>query len=133
MERKDEAKTGRYVTLLRAAWFLPHPCCSDTLSLNEEVVNCLYRRPNAMCTLICFPWAGSGSIHFAKWGNDMQDSLEVHSIRLAGRESRLEEPFSSDICQIADEIVCALLPVLQDKPFAFFGHRYLKSILKDVS
>ncbi|KAM7155400.1 S-acyl fatty acid synthase thioesterase, medium chain-like isoform 2-T3 [Molossus nigricans] len=100
MERKDEAKTGR----------------------NEDVVNCLYRRPNAMCTLICFPWAGSGSIHFAKWGKDMQDSLEVHSIRLAGRESRLEEPFSSDICQIADEIVCALLPVLQDKPFAFFGH-----------
>ncbi|KAM7154813.1 S-acyl fatty acid synthase thioesterase, medium chain-like [Molossus nigricans] len=100
MERKDEAKTGR----------------------NEDVVNCLYRRPNAMCTLICFPWAGSGSIHFAKWGKDMQDSLEVHSIRLAGRESRHEEPFSSDICQIADEIVCALLPVLQDKPFAFFGH-----------
>ncbi|XP_008590686.1 PREDICTED: S-acyl fatty acid synthase thioesterase, medium chain, partial [Galeopterus variegatus] len=48
--------------------------------------------------------------------------MSVHSIRLAGRESRLEEPFANDIYQIVDEIACVLLPVIQDKPFAFFGH-----------
>nr|XP_008266550.1 S-acyl fatty acid synthase thioesterase, medium chain [Oryctolagus cuniculus] len=89
---------------------------------NERVLNCIYQNPNAIFKLICFPWAGGGSTYFAKWGQKIHDSLEVHSVRLAGRESRFEEPFASDMYQIVDEIVCALLPIIQDKPFAFFGH-----------
>ncbi|KAL6077223.1 hypothetical protein STEG23_037678, partial [Scotinomys teguina] len=89
---------------------------------NENVLNCLYRKPDAVFKLICFPWAGGGSAHFAKWGQTINGLLEVHAVRLAGRETRLHEPFPSDIYQIADEIVSALLPVIQDKPFAFFGH-----------
>ncbi|XP_004425511.1 PREDICTED: S-acyl fatty acid synthase thioesterase, medium chain [Ceratotherium simum simum] len=89
---------------------------------NEKVVNCLYQNPDAIFRLICFPWAGGGSNYFAKWGQKIHNSLEVHSIRLAGRESRSKEPFASDIHQVVDEIACALLPVLQDKPFAFLGH-----------
>ncbi|KAM5235409.1 S-acyl fatty acid synthase thioesterase, medium chain [Ctenodactylus gundi] len=89
---------------------------------NEKVLNCLYQKPNAMFKLICFPWAGSGSVYFAKWGQKIYDLLEVHAVRLAGRESRSEEPLANDFSQIIDEIVCALLPVIQDKPFAFFGH-----------
>ncbi|XP_066136808.1 S-acyl fatty acid synthase thioesterase, medium chain [Saccopteryx bilineata] len=100
MEKRDKAGTAR----------------------NEKVLNCLYQKPNAIFRLICFPWAGGGSTYFAKWGETMCDFLEVHCIRLAGRESRFEEPFASDIYQIVDEIVGALLPILQDKPFAFFGH-----------
>ncbi|XP_012516417.1 PREDICTED: S-acyl fatty acid synthase thioesterase, medium chain [Propithecus coquereli] len=61
-------------------------------------------------------------MYFAKWGQRIHESLEVHSVRLAGRESRLEEPFAKDMYQLADEIVCAMLPIIQDKPFAFFGH-----------
>ncbi|XP_045389918.1 S-acyl fatty acid synthase thioesterase, medium chain isoform X2 [Lemur catta] len=89
---------------------------------NEKVLNCLYKNPDAIFKLICFPWAGGGSMYFAKWGQKIHESMEVHSVRLAGRESRLEEPFAKDIYQIVDEIVCAMLPVIQDKPFAFFGH-----------
>ncbi|KAM5340290.1 S-acyl fatty acid synthase thioesterase, medium chain [Glossophaga mutica] len=88
----------------------------------KKVVNCLYPKPDAIFRLICFPWLGGGSLYFAKWGEKMSDSVEVHSIRLAGRECRSEEPFATDIYQMADEIVCALLPVIQNKPFAFFGH-----------
>ncbi|XP_037703451.1 S-acyl fatty acid synthase thioesterase, medium chain [Choloepus didactylus] len=87
-----------------------------------KVVNCLFPNPDAVFRLICFPWAGGGSVYFAKWGQEIHNSLEVHSIRLAGRESRSEEPFVNDIHQVADEIAHALLPVLQDKSFAFFGH-----------
>ncbi|XP_033065457.1 S-acyl fatty acid synthase thioesterase, medium chain [Trachypithecus francoisi] len=89
---------------------------------NENIFNCLYKNPEATFKLICFPWAGSGSVHFAKWGQDTHDSLEVHSLRLPGRESRIEEPFANDISQLVDEVVCALQPVIQDKQFAFFGH-----------
>uniref|UniRef100_G1TM16 oleoyl-[acyl-carrier-protein] hydrolase n=1 Tax=Oryctolagus cuniculus TaxID=9986 RepID=G1TM16_RABIT len=93
---------------------------------NKRVLNCIYQNPNAIFKLICFPWAGGGSTYFAKWGQKIHDSLEVHSVRLAGRESRFEEPFANDMYQIVDEIVCVLLPIIQDKPFAFFGHRYSK-------
>ncbi|EHB16750.1 S-acyl fatty acid synthase thioesterase, medium chain, partial [Heterocephalus glaber] len=150
---------------------------------NEKVFNCLYAKPKAIFRLICFPWAGAGSLYFAKWGQKIYDSLEgglnlchcsvkydrslpwptlsyvpcvfddvsrfsplavivifyinslifislimlllfilLYSVRLAGRESRTEEPFANDIDEIVDEIVYALLPVVQDKPFAFFGH-----------
>ncbi|XP_036044402.1 S-acyl fatty acid synthase thioesterase, medium chain [Onychomys torridus] len=94
----------------------------DKTTRNENILNCLYRKPNAVFKLICFPWAGGGSAHFAKWGQTINDLLEVHAVRLAGRETRLHEPFASDIYQIADEVVSALLPVIQDKAFAFFGH-----------
>uniref|UniRef100_A0A671G170 S-acyl fatty acid synthase thioesterase, medium chain n=2 Tax=Rhinolophus ferrumequinum TaxID=59479 RepID=A0A671G170_RHIFE len=92
------------------------------MARNENVVNCLYPKRDAIFKLICFPWAGGSSNYFAKWGQTIHDSVEVHSIRLAGRESRWNEPFASDPDQLIEEIVCALLPVLQDKPFAFFGH-----------
>ncbi|XP_070111181.1 S-acyl fatty acid synthase thioesterase, medium chain [Equus przewalskii] len=92
------------------------------MARNAKVVNCLYQNPGAIFRLICFPWAGGGSNYFSKWGQKIHNSLEVHSIRLAGRESRSEEPFASDIHEVVDEIAGALLPVLQDKPFAFLGH-----------
>ncbi|KAM7322497.1 S-acyl fatty acid synthase thioesterase, medium chain [Alexandromys fortis] len=94
------------------------------ITRNENILNCLYQKPNAVFKLICFPWAGGGSVYFAKWGQSFNDLLEVHSVRLAGRETRSQELFASDIYQIVDEIVPALLPVVQDKAFAFFGHSF---------
>ncbi|PNI30528.1 LOW QUALITY PROTEIN: OLAH isoform 2 [Pan troglodytes] len=135
---------------------------------NENIFNCLYKNPEATFKLICFPWMGGGSTHFAKWGQDTHDLLEetashyvakaglklrrssdppasaypcagvrpclakilglfwiliffMHSLRLPGRESRVEEPLENDISQLVDQVVCALQPVIQDKPFAFFG------------
>ncbi|XP_055285144.1 S-acyl fatty acid synthase thioesterase, medium chain [Moschus berezovskii] len=100
MERRDKAETIR----------------------NEKVVNCLYQNCNALFRLVCFPWGGGGSNYFAKWGQDISNSVEVHAIQLAGRESRLEEPLASDMHQVVDEIACALLPIIQGENFAFFGH-----------
>lgn len=45
-------------------------------SRNENILNCLYQKPNAVFKLICFPWAGSGSVYFAKWGQSFNDLLE---------------------------------------------------------
>ncbi|XP_012870059.1 PREDICTED: S-acyl fatty acid synthase thioesterase, medium chain [Dipodomys ordii] len=106
MERKDQAGRTR----------------------NEKVLNCLIQRPNAIFKLICFPWAGGGSNHFARWGQKMSDLLEVHAVRFAGRESRLDEQFASDIHQQVDEIIDALLPIIHDKSFAFFGHSFGSSV-----
>ncbi|XP_078283917.1 S-acyl fatty acid synthase thioesterase, medium chain [Rhinoraja longicauda] len=88
----------------------------------DKLVNCLYRRPEALFRLICFPWAGGGSIHYAQWGKHFDNSVEVYSLRLAGRETRSREPFTQNLQQLIDEIVNTLLPSLKEKPFAFFGH-----------
>ncbi|XP_072506621.1 S-acyl fatty acid synthase thioesterase, medium chain [Notamacropus eugenii] len=95
---------------------------NDSKNVTEKVVNCLYPHPGAAFKLICFPWAGSGSACFANWGRSFHHSIEVSSIRLPGRESRSNEPFAKTMDRIVAEISNALLPILQDTPFAFFGH-----------
>lgn len=42
----------------------------------EKVINCFMKRPDAVTRLICFPWAGGGSIHYARWGNLLSGSIE---------------------------------------------------------
>lgn len=48
----------------------------------------------------------------------------MFAVKLPGRESRAKEPFFQNMQQIVDEVIGALLPLLKEKPFALFGHRY---------
>ncbi|XP_069033148.1 S-acyl fatty acid synthase thioesterase, medium chain isoform X2 [Embiotoca jacksoni] len=91
----------------------------------EKVINCFKKRPEAVARLVCFSWAGGGSIHYARWGNILNSSIEVFAVKLPGRESRAKESFFQSMQQIVDEVVDVLLPVLKEKPFALFGHRYV--------
>ncbi|XP_069816755.1 S-acyl fatty acid synthase thioesterase, medium chain [Dendropsophus ebraccatus] len=90
----------------------------------DKLVNCFYKQPNAATRLICFPWAGGGSLFYAQWGRLFDESIEVSSIRLPGRESRMSETMPQSMEQIVDEITAILLPQLQEKRFAFFGHSF---------
>lgn len=90
----------------------------------DKVISCFQKRPEAVSRLICFPWAGGGSIHYARWGNILDCSTEVFSVKLPGRESRAKEAFFTDMQQIVDEVVDVLLPLLKEKPFALFGHSF---------
>uniref|UniRef100_A0A8C3NIN4 oleoyl-[acyl-carrier-protein] hydrolase n=1 Tax=Geospiza parvula TaxID=87175 RepID=A0A8C3NIN4_GEOPR len=103
------------------------PCCFNldlihsNFPISEE--SCSRMMPDALCRLICFPWAGSGTSQLAQWGRLFNDSVEVFCIRLPGRETRLEEPFAKDMTSVVNEITSVLLKELKEKPFAFFGHR----------
>ncbi|XP_055013169.1 S-acyl fatty acid synthase thioesterase, medium chain isoform X2 [Boleophthalmus pectinirostris] len=90
----------------------------------DKVITCFKRRPEAVSRLICFPWAGGGSIHYARWGNILNCSIEVLSVKLPGRESRAKEPLFQNMQQVVDEVISVLLPLMKEKPFALFGHSF---------
>lgn len=90
----------------------------------DKVTSCFKRRPEAVVRLLCFPWAGGGSIHYARWGNVLSSSIEVFAVKLPGRETRAKESFFQNMQQIVEEVISVLLPVLKEKPFALFGHSF---------
>nr|P00633.1 RecName: Full=S-acyl fatty acid synthase thioesterase, medium chain; AltName: Full=Thioesterase II [Anas platyrhynchos]AAA49222.1 S-acyl fatty acid synthase thioesterase [Anas platyrhynchos] len=90
----------------------------------DKVIARPYKRPNALCRLICFPWAGGNCSFFIRWCEAFSSIIVVSVIRLAGRECRDTEPFPEDMAEVVNEITNALLKDLQEKPFALFGHSF---------
>ncbi|NXD90097.1 SAST synthase, partial [Chaetorhynchus papuensis] len=90
----------------------------------EKLVACIHKRPDALCRLICFPWAGGGTLQLAQWSRLFSDSIQVTCIRLPGRETRHKEPFLKDMTSVVNEVTNVLLKDLKEKPFAFFGHSF---------
>jgi surfactin synthase thioesterase subunit len=71
--------------------------------------------------LFCFPYAGIGASAFRLWPASFSPEIEVVSIQLPGRETRLREPPLTDIADAVERLVPELLPYL-DVPYALFGH-----------
>uniref|UniRef100_A0A8C1E0L8 oleoyl-[acyl-carrier-protein] hydrolase n=1 Tax=Cyprinus carpio carpio TaxID=630221 RepID=A0A8C1E0L8_CYPCA len=71
----------------------------------DKVITCFNKRPDALVRLICFPRAGGGSVHYARWAKTLNNSFE-------GREGRAKEPFYQNMQEIVYE------------PFALFGHSF---------
>ncbi|NXC09875.1 SAST synthase, partial [Orthonyx spaldingii] len=90
----------------------------------EKILTCIHKRPDALCRLICFPWAGGGSYPLAYWGKLLGDSIEVFCVRFPGRETRLNDAFAKDMTSMVNEITTVLFKELKDIPFAFFGHSF---------
>lgn len=77
--------------------------------------------PQARLRLFCFPFGGAGASIFRSWANDLPSEVELCSIQLPGRESRLKEPPIERIELVIDALSQTLVPYL-DRPFAFFGY-----------
>jgi medium-chain acyl-[acyl-carrier-protein] hydrolase len=89
-------------------------------------------RPLAALRLFCFPYAGGGPMVYRTWADSLPQSIEVCSIQLPGRGSRLKEPAYTKLKPLVDKLASELVPYF-DKPFAFFGHSMGAKIAFDLA
>lgn len=69
--------------------------------------------------LVCFPWAGAGSLVFRDWADASTAHNEVWVARLPGREDLLRQPAITSW----SELTRALADDMPDgRPLVFFGH-----------
>jgi medium-chain acyl-[acyl-carrier-protein] hydrolase len=80
-------------------------------------------RPNpaARLCLFCFPYAGGGEAVFRTWWQGLPDDIEVCSVRLPGRDQRLQEPPIARLTPLVHALADALGPELA-RPYALYGH-----------
>lgn len=76
---------------------------------------------SAKLRLFCFPYAGGGSSIFHRWPEQLPSAVEVCSIQLPGRESRIRTPSFRMMGPLIEAVTRSISPYL-DKPFALFGH-----------
>jgi surfactin synthase thioesterase subunit len=71
--------------------------------------------------LICLPHAGGGAFLQRRWPDWLPPSIEVVSVELPGRGTRMREPPATDL-RVAAASLEADLASLADLPLAIFGH-----------
>ncbi len=87
----------------------------------DSWITCPKPNPQARLRLFCFPCAGGTTSAYSTWSNNLPADVEVCSVQLPGRGSRLmEQPFTK-LSSLIQTIVPILRPYL-NIPFAFFGH-----------
>lgn len=72
--------------------------------------------------LFCFPYAGGNAHLFRSWVELLPPTVEVIGIQAPGKGSRALEAPCTSVRELTDGLMQALRPLLQDKPFSFFGH-----------
>jgi medium-chain acyl-[acyl-carrier-protein] hydrolase len=78
--------------------------------------------PGARLRLLCFPYAGGGSVEYRQWSATARGrGLDVIPVLLPGRESRLSEAPFRVMAPLVDAMMSGLRPVV-DRPYAVFGH-----------
>jgi surfactin synthase thioesterase subunit len=71
--------------------------------------------------LFCFPYAGGGVRLFRDWPPHLPHQVEILSVQLPGRGSRMAADPVASWEQLLDGLAEAIAE-FTDKPFAFFGH-----------
>ncbi|MEM9490712.1 MAG: alpha/beta fold hydrolase [Myxococcota bacterium] len=85
-------------------------------------LSCPQPRREAAVRLICLPHAGGGASIFHRWHTQLPAHIEVCAVNLPGREARLREPPLTTMSALVSELRAGLLPLLDERPFALFGH-----------
>ncbi len=90
------------------------------------------RSNHRKASLLCFPFAGGGTVAFHPWKKLLHPDIALLLVQLPGREMRLrEEPFRS-LTPLIEALVSELIPWLKP-PFAFYGHSMGALIVFEVT
>jgi surfactin synthase thioesterase subunit len=71
--------------------------------------------------LLCLPHAGGGAFLQRRWPALLSSSIELVSVELPGRGTRMREPPATDVRAVVAGLE-ADLALLDDRPLAIFGH-----------
>lgn len=72
--------------------------------------------------LFCLPFAGGGASVYRDWPGAAPHNVQVCRVQLPGRETRIDEPACVQMQPLIADLLDALQPLLQDKPYGLFGH-----------
>lgn len=78
-------------------------------------------RPEARLRLLCIPCAGAGAVSYRAWAMSLPEEIELITVQLPGRESRLREAPLRSAQAVAREIAPLVLDEIEP-PLAIFGH-----------
>ncbi|MCC6806940.1 MAG: thioesterase [Deltaproteobacteria bacterium] len=78
-------------------------------------------RQRGRTMLFCLPPAGGGASLFRNWGKRLGPDIEVWPAHLPGRETRINDPFITDMAVMSRELAAAMRQCTE-KPYAIFGH-----------
>lgn len=92
-----------------------------TTSQIDHWIDVAVPRSQARIRLLCFPFAGAGTLAFRTWPYNLPDFIEVCAVQLPGREKRLDDKPYIDVATLVKDLA-AVLPPLLERPYALFGH-----------
>lgn len=78
--------------------------------------------PPGALRVLCFPYAGGGTVLYRRWRNRLGPGVAVCPVQLPGRERRAGQLRFDNIDAQVTELDAELAPHLDDTPYVFFGH-----------
>jgi len=72
--------------------------------------------------LFCLPYAGGSAMVYSKWKDDLDKSILLHPLELAGRGKRINESNYNTAEEAAEDVLAMIRFQLADLPYAFYGH-----------
>jgi medium-chain acyl-[acyl-carrier-protein] hydrolase len=72
--------------------------------------------------LFCFPYAGGNPYLFRAWPPLLDYPVELLAVQSPGKGSRIMERPCETVAQLVEGLLQAMLPMLHERPFSFFGH-----------
>lgn len=72
--------------------------------------------------LFCIPFAGASAQAYYKWNPYLPDFVELCPVELAGRGELMKQKMYESIDEAVENVYDAILPLIDDSPYALFGH-----------
>ncbi len=95
--------------------------------MDNQIKNWLIKYPSGVQTpkmsLICFPFAGGGTVNYARWRADLSEEIDLYAFNLPGRERFFSQPCLTDYHELIVNI-STLIAKISNTPLVFFGHSF---------